>query len=431
MKRFEGNRESILNELRTQRQTQQTDNQQIEQQVRDIIQQVRTAGDSALKELTLAFDAVQLETLKVPDAALKKAITDLDDSLLSALKQAKENILSFHQKQLPNGFIDTSRKGVVRGQLVTPLDAVGVYVPGGTAAYPSSVLMNVLPAKLAGVGRIVMVTPPGKNGIPAAILAAAKLAGVDDVYQIGGAQAIAALAYGTETIPKVDKIVGPGNIYVATAKKQVYGVTAIDMIAGPSEIAVLADDSANPAFVAADLLSQAEHDVMARAMLITNNAELADEVATELDKQVASLPRKTIARQALADFGAIILADNEEDMFAIANAIAPEHLEIQMTEPMMRLNQIRHAGSIFLGDYTSEPVGDYLSGGNHVLPTDGTARFYSPLNTTDFIKYSQFTYYSQNALTDDCENIALIARAEGLEAHARAVEIRCQKEETE
>lgn len=424
MKWIKGTTSEILAVLKKEQKYTQEDNSQVEEQVRSIIQQVRLTGDQALKEYSSLFDQVELAVLNVSKENIDSAYERVEKEVITALEAAKENIISYHKKQKQYDFMDTEKTGVLRGQLVIPLHRVGVYVPGGTAAYPSSVLMNVLPAKIAGVTEIIMVTPPSKEGIPDVILAAAKIAGVDKVFQIGGAQAVAALAYGTETIPKVDKIVGPGNIYVATAKKQVFGTVGIDMIAGPSEIGILADDTANPVYVAADLLSQAEHDTLARAILVTNSMTLAEQVEKEIQQQLLTLPRKKIAEAAIDHYGQLIIVESIEAMFTVMNEIAPEHLEVQLADPISYLHKIKNAGSIFLGAYASEPVGDYFSGTNHVLPTSGTAKFYSPLGVYDFVKYSQVTYYTKDALADAKAAIALLARKEGLEGHARAVECR-------
>lgn len=397
-------------------------------QVKAIIQKVATDGDQALFDYTRQFDHVSIQNLRIPKETITTALAEVDEAFLEALKQAKANIESFHFKQQQTAFIDNEKPGVIRGQLIRPLEKVGVYVPGGTAAYPSSVLMNVLPAKIAGVKRIVMITPPGENGINPHVLAAAQIAGVDEIYQVGGAQGIAALAYGTESIPKVAKIVGPGNIYVATAKREVFGIVDIDMIAGPSEIVVLADDSANPAFIAADLLSQAEHDTLSRAILITTSEKIAKETQAEIYSQLASLPRKRIAAEAIRSEGKIILTDNLADMFEIMNEIAPEHLEVQLENPMNYLHQIKNAGSIFLGSYASEPLGDYFAGPNHVLPTSRTAKFFSPLGVEDFTKRSAFISYTKEALAKEKEAIILLANKEGLDAHARAIQIRFKEE---
>lgn len=414
----------ILAALKNEEQRTQETNQQIEEQVREIVQQVIQNGDQALRAYSKKFDHVELGHLSISKETMMLGYQRVEKEVIDALEAAKENIVSYHKKQKHYDFMDTEKSGVWRGQLVLPLARVGIYVPGGTAAYPSSVLMSVLPAKIAGVKEIVMVTPPSSAGIPDVILAAAKIAGVDKIFQVGGAQGIAALAYGTETVPKVDKIVGPGNIYVATAKKQVFGAVGIDMIAGPSEIAILADDTGNPVYIAADLLSQAEHDTLARAILVTNSVELGEKVEKEINRQLQTLPRKTIAEKAIKNHGQIIIAATVEEMFTIINEIAPEHLEIQLSDPISYLHEIKNAGSIFLGEYASEPVGDYFSGTNHVLPTSGTAKFYSPLGVYDFVKYSQVTYYTKEALAEAKDAIALLARKEGLEAHARAVECR-------
>ena len=427
MKWITGSKSTILSLLQEERRGAQQSNQKIETDVQEIIQEVNQTGDLAVKKYSQLFDGVELETVAVSQELIEASYHRVEEEVITALQQAKENIISYHEKQKQYDFMDTEKSGVIRGQLVLPLQRVGVYVPGGTAAYPSSVLMNVLPAKIAGVQEIIMVTPPTTEGIPDVILAAAKIAEVDKIYQVGGAQAIAALALGTETIPKVDKIVGPGNIYVATAKKQVFGQVGIDMIAGPSEIGILADDSANPSYVAADLLSQAEHDVLARAILVTNSMELGKKVEKEIERQLVTLPRKTIAEESIRNYGQIVITQNIQDMFAIMNEIAPEHLEVQLENPFNFLHEIKNAGSIFLGAYASEPVGDYLSGTNHVLPTSGTAKFYSPLGVYDFVKYSQVTYYTKEALAQTKDAIALLARKEGLEAHARAVECRFEE----
>src|SRR5574337_1076818 len=361
-----------------------------------IISNVRANGDSALGEYAQKFDGMIPELLEVSRETIARAFDEIDPAVLTALEHAKANIESYHKHQVEKGFVDTETDGVVRGQLILPIEKVGVYVPGGTAAYPSSVLMNVLPAKIAGVPEIYMVTPPQANFNPA-ILVAADLSGVTKIYQVGGAQAIAALAYGTQTIPKVDKITGPGNVFFATAKKQVFGQVGIDMIAGPSEIGVIADASAKASYVAADLLSQAEHDKLARAILVTNSVALADAVDLALSEQLENLPRK---------------------------AIAPEHLEIAMDNAIEYLPKVKHAGSIFLGHFTSEPIGDYYAGTNHVLPTSGTSRFYSALGVYDFVKRSQFTYYSQDAVAKASKDITTLAYSEGLEGHARAIEMR-------
>lgn len=393
--------------------------------VQDIIQSVKQQGDQALYDLTKRFDGVELDDLKVTVEELQLAEDRLGEEYIAIMKEAAENIKVFHEKQVRNSWIHTDRDGSMLGQKITPLDSVGVYVPGGTAAYPSSVLMNVIPAKVAGVERIVMVSPPGKDGkLSDAVLAAANIAGVSEIYKVGGAQAVAALAYGTETIEKVDKIVGPGNIYVALAKREVFGDVDIDMIAGPSEIAVLADDTAIAEEVAADMLSQAEHDPRACSILVTTSKRLAEAVSTCIWVQAEELPRKEVVKASLENYGRIVLADSLEEAVEAINRIAPEHLEIMTEDPVSLLGKIRHAGAIFLGRYSSEPIGDYFAGPNHVLPTNGTARFSSPLNVEDFQKKSSIIQYSKEAFEKNREKIAAFARLEGLEAHARAIEAR-------
>lgn len=404
--------------------TQQATHPEVEASVAAILADVQANGDTALRQYSEKFDGVTLTDLQVPQAKIDAAYNSSTPELLAALKLAQRNITSFHKKEMNYGFIDSERPGVVRGQKVTPLAAVGLYVPGGTAAYPSTIMMSAIPAKLAGVKKIVMVTPPQKEGINPAVLTAAKLVGIDAIYQVGGAQAVAALAYGTETIPQVDKIMGPGNIFVATAKKQVFGKVSIDMIAGPSEIGIIADDNAKPAQVAADLLSQAEHDKLARPMLVTPSLVLAQAVNVELEKQLATLPRQEIARASLDNEGFIAIVASLADAFTLMNAIAPEHLEVQVAEPMQYLAQIENAGSVFLGSTASEPLGDYVAGPNHILPTSGTARFFSPLGVYDFIKRTQFIQYTDAALQPEASAITTLARTEGLEAHARAIEAR-------
>lgn len=393
--------------------------------VKAIVENVKRDGDAALKMYTERFDGANLNSFAITMDEVDEAYADLDDEMISIIQEAAKNIRSYHEKQLRPSWLTTEENGTILGQKVTPLDSVGVYVPGGTAAYPSSVLMNVIPAKVAGVKRIVMVTPPGKNGrVPAGVLVAAHLAGVEEMYKVGGAQAIAALAYGTETIQAVDKITGPGNIYVALAKREVYGDVDIDMIAGPSEIAILADDTARANEVAADLLSQAEHDERACSVLVTTSEKLANEVAREVEKQLAELPRKEIAAKSIENYGAIYLARDLDEAVRTINELAPEHLEIITENGMELLGKIKHAGAIFIGRFSSEPVGDYFAGTNHVLPTNGTARFSSPLNVEDFQKKSSVIVYSEAALKENGEKIAKFARLEGLEAHARAVEER-------
>lgn len=393
--------------------------------VQSIMAEVRASGDQALRTFTKKFDQVALDDFLVTDDEISEAYKSVSSQLVDIIKEAADNIRNYHEKQLRPSWMTTEENGTMLGQKVTPLDSVGVYVPGGTAAYPSSVLMNVIPAKTAGVQRIVMVSPPGQDGkLPAGVLVAADIAGVKEIYKIGGAQAIAALAYGTETIKPVDKITGPGNIYVALAKREVFGDVAIDMIAGPSEIGILADDTARANEIAADLLSQAEHDPRACAVLVTTSRTLAEDVQNEVYKQLSQLPRKEIAAQAIENFGAIYVAADMDEAVSAINQLAPEHLEIVTENPMELLGKIKHAGAIFLGRYSSEPVGDYFAGPNHVLPTNGTARFSSPLSVEDFQKKSSIILYSEKAMVDNGSKIAEFARLEGLEAHARAVEAR-------
>lgn len=407
--------------------TQQTTDMEIERRVYDIIENVRANGDAALREYSEKFDGVKLDDFKVDQSIIDAAWDNLPEDLKHALLVAKKNITEFHRREIEQGFVDMDTPGITRGQKVTPLARVGLYVPGGTAAYPSTIMMTALPAKIAGVKEIIMVTPPQKDGINPAVLGAAKLAGVDAVYQVGGAQGVAALAYGTEQIPKVDKIVGPGNIYVATAKRQVFGQVDIDMIAGPSEIGVIADESANPVHLAADLLSQAEHDPRARAIMVTNSEKLAQLVSDEVERQLSELPRESIARPAIENNSYIAVMDSVEDMFTVMNEVAPEHLEIQLPDPMEYMSMVENAGSVFLGRYASEPLGDYVGGTNHVLPTSGTAKFSSPLGVYDFVKRISFTQFSRERLQEVAKDITTLARTEGLEAHARAIEVRFEK----
>ena len=423
--------EKSLNEMKkiVARYTEQTIDFEIEKTVSEIIQNVAQNGDQAVRDYERKFDSVNLADFSIPAFQLDQALDSIDEDLRAALELAKQNITSFHKQEIENSFVDVSTPGIMRGEKITPLASVGLYVPGGTAAYPSTILMCGIPAKLAGVKRVVMVTPPQPAGINPAVLAAAKLAGVDEVYQVGGAQAIAALAYGTETIPAVDKIMGPGNIFVATAKKQVFGKVAIDMVAGPSEIGILADDSANAKEIAADLLSQAEHDKRARAMLITNSKSLAEAVSKEIERQLSTLPRQEIARTSIEDRGFIAVMENTAEMFELMNDVAPEHLEVQLENPTQYLGLIKNAGSVFLGRYASEPLGDYVAGPNHVLPTGGTARFASPLGVYDFVKRTQFIQFDRQNLKADLQAITKLARTEGLEAHARAIEARFDKED--
>ena len=407
--------------------TQQTTDMEIERRVYDIIENVRANGDAALREYSEKFDGVKLDDFKVDQSIIDAAWDNLPEDLKHALLVAKKNITEFHSREIEQGFVDMDTPGITRGQKVTPLASVGLYVPGGTAAYPSTIMMTALPAKIAGVKEIIMVTPPQKDGINPAVLGAAKLAGVDAVYQVGGAQGVAALAYGTEQIPKVDKIVGPGNIYVATAKRQVFGQVDIDMIAGPSEIGVIADESANPVHLAADLLSQAEHDPRARAIMVTNSEKLAQLVSDEVERQLSQLPRESIARPAIENNSYIAVMGSVEDMFTVMNEVAPEHLEIQLPDPMEYMSMVENAGSVFLGKYASEPLGDYVGGTNHVLPTSGTAKFSSPLGVYDFVKRISFTQFSRERLQEVAKDITTLARTEGLEAHARAIEVRFEK----
>ena len=407
--------------------TQQTTDMEIERRVYDIIENVRANGDAALREYSEKFDGVKLDDFKVDQSIIDAAWDNLPEDLKHALLVAKKNITEFHSREIEQGFVDMDTPGITRGQKVTPLARVGLYVPGGTAAYPSTIMMTALPAKIAGVKEIIMVTPPQKDGINPAVLGAAKLAGVDAVYQVGGAQGVAALAYGTEQIPKVDKIVGPGNIYVATAKRQVFGQVDIDMIAGPSEIGVIADESANPVHLAADLLSQAEHDPRARAIMVTNSEKLAQLVSDEVERQLSQLPRESIARPAIENNNYIAVMDSVEDMFTVMNEVAPEHLEIQLPDPMEYMSMVENAGSVFLGRYASEPLGDYVGGTNHVLPTSGTAKFSSPLGVYDFVKRISFTQFSRERLQEVAKDITTLARTEGLEAHARAIDVRFEK----
>ena len=407
--------------------TQQTTDMEIERRVYDIIENVRANGDAALREYSEKFDGVKLDDFKVNQSIIDAAWDNLPEDLKHALLVAKKNITEFHSREIEQGFVDMDTPGITRGQKVTPLARVGLYVPGGTAAYPSTIMMTALPAKIAGVKEIIMVTPPQKDGINPAVLGAAKLAGVDAVYQVGGAQGVAALAYGTEQIPKVDKIVGPGNIYVATAKRQVFGQVDIDMIAGPSEIGVIADESANPVHLAADLLSQAEHDPRARAIMVTNSEKLANLVSDEVERQLSQLPRESIARPAIENNSYIAVMDSVEEMFTVMNEVAPEHLEIQLPDPMEYMSMVENAGSVFLGRYASEPLGDYVGGTNHVLPTSGTAKFSSPLGVYDFVKRISFTQFSRERLQEVAKDITTLARTEGLEAHARAIEVRFEK----
>ena len=396
--------------------------------VRNIIDNVKANGDKALYEYCEKFDKAKLSSLEVSKEEIDEAFSTVEPQFIEILKQAAENIRAFHKQQVRQSFI-LNGDGYVTGQKITPIEKVGLYVPGGTAAYPSTVLMDSIPAKIAGCEEICITTPPSADGkVNPAILAAAKIAGVDRIFKIGGAQAVAALAYGTETVPKVDKIVGPGNAFVAEAKRQVFGLVSIDMIAGPSEILVIADGKSNPKFVAADLLSQAEHDKMASAVLVTDSEELAEKVSAELERQIPLLPRAEIARVSIDNNGKIIVADNLFDVIDVANEIAPEHLELSVDNPFDYLDKIKNAGSIFMGRYCPEALGDYFAGPNHTLPTSGTARFSSPLSVDDFVKKSQYTYYTEDALKKSAESVAFFAEKEGLSAHARSVTVRFEDE---
>ncbi|MBQ3969247.1 MAG: histidinol dehydrogenase [Clostridia bacterium] len=400
----------------------------VEDIVADVIANVRKNGDKALKEYTKKFDKADLGSLEVTDEEIENAFAEVDDKFIEIIKKAKENIYNFHKHQVRNSFVISENDGIVLGQKVLPLRRVGLYVPGGTASYPSSVLMNCIPAKIAGVEEIVMTTPPRSDGtVNPVILAAAKIAGVGRIYKVGGSQAIAALAYGTESIEAVDKIVGPGNAFVAEAKKQVYGLVDIDMIAGPSEILIIADGTCDPEFVAADLLSQAEHDKLASAVLITDSKELAGTVSEQLEVQLSVLPREEIARASIDNNGKIIITQSIAKAVEIANMIAPEHLEICVDNPFDYLDKVKNAGSVFLGKNCPEALGDYFAGPNHTLPTNGTARFSSPLSVDDFVKKTAFTYYTLDALSKVSEDIAYFAEKEGLSAHARSAVVRTRK----
>lgn len=400
---------------------------QYENTVNAIIENVRNNGDKALFEYTKEFDKCEItaDTIKVTRAEIDAAYAELDDRFIEVMKKSAENIRFFHEKQKRNSWIDTKEDGSILGQRILPIEVSGVYVPGGTAAYPSSVLMNVVPAKVAGVERIIMCTPPSKDGkVNPATLVAADIAGVGEIYKVGGAQAIAAMAFGTESVPKADKITGPGNIFVALAKKACFGHVSIDSIAGPSEILVLADETANPRYVAADLLSQAEHDVLASAILITTSRDLARAVSKEIDGFLETLSRADIIRQSLENYGYIFVAENMEDAIDATNAVASEHLEIITKNPFETMTKVKNAGAIFLGEYSSEPLGDYFAGPNHILPTNGTARFFSPLNVDDFVKKTSIISYSRDALSKVHEDIELFAKKEGLTAHANSIAVR-------
>ena len=390
--------------------------------VKNILDDVKLRGDQALYDYNKKFDNVSLSSLQVTEKEIEDAFNRLDNELLDVIRYSHENIVRYHTKQKRNDFLDKDTDGVILGQIINPIEKVGIYVPGGTAAYPSTVLMNAVPAKVAGVEEIVMVTPPNEDGtISDVILAAAKIAGVTKIFKIGGAQAVAALSYGTETIPAVYKIVGPGNIFVAMAKKMVFGEVAIDMVAGPSEVLIISDDSSDPVHIAADLLSQAEHDKLAACILVTTSEELAKSVAIEIESQLAELPRQEIARESINNNGKIIIAKSIEEAILISNEIAPEHLELAVMDPFALLSKIKNAGSIFLGHNTPEPLGDYLAGPNHTIPTSGTAKFASPLSVDDFIKKSSVIYYSKEALEKVKDKVILFAESEGLTAHANSV----------
>lgn len=405
-----------------------TERTNIEKTVADIIENVRKNGDKALKEYALKFDGCKIENLAVTDEEIEKAYNETDGDFISVLEEAAENIRQFHSMQKRDGFTLKKENGIILGQKIIPIEKVGLYVPGGTASYPSSVLMNAIPAVIAGVSEIIMVTPPDKNGnIRSDILAAAKVAGVNKIIKSGGAQSIAALAFGTESVPKVDKIVGPGNIFVATAKRQVFGKVNIDMIAGPSEILVVAEPSANPKYVAADLLSQAEHDKLAAAVLITTDEDFAKAVSDEVDRQVRLLPRYEIASYSIANYGKAFIVDSLDEAVKLANEVAPEHLELAVDNPFELLDRVKNAGSIFLGKNVPEALGDYFAGPNHTLPTGKTARFSSPLSVDDYIKKSQFIYYPENELEKAKDSISLFAEREGLSGHARSVTVRFEE----
>lgn len=393
--------------------------------VTQIIEEVKEGGDEAVKAFTVKFDGKAPERLEISKQEIEDAVNLCEPGFVESLKKAAANIRDFHERQLQQSWLTPKENGVILGQRIRGLEKVGLYVPGGTAAYPSSVLMNAIPAKIAGVKELIMVTPPGKDGKPNKdILAAACIAGVDRVFLVGGAQAVAALAYGTDTIPKVDKIVGPGNIYVATAKRLLYGTVDIDMVAGPSEILIAADETANPKFLAADLMSQAEHDVLASAILLTTSEKVAQETVKELEIQCEQMSRKDIIKQSLADFGAIIICDNMDTVVEFANELAPEHLEVCAQNPLEYIGKLDNAGSVFLGNYSPEPLGDYFAGPNHVLPTGATARFFSPLSVDSFIKKSSFIYYTEDALRGAKDDIIKLAETEGLTAHANSIKVR-------
>ncbi|NLJ31818.1 MAG: histidinol dehydrogenase [Clostridiales bacterium] len=411
--------------IRQLKQRSESANRQVEASVAEIIETVRARGDDAVREYTLRFDGGAPESMEIGREEMERLAAQCDPEFVGALRRAARNIRDFHERQKQQSWLTTQENGVIMGQRVRGLARVGIYVPGGTAAYPSSVLMNAIPAKIAGVKEIVMVTPPAKGGKPNPdIMAAALAAGVDRVFLVGGAQAVAALAFGTESIPKVDKIVGPGNIYVATAKKLLYGTVDIDMIAGPSEILVIADETAKPKFLAADLMSQAEHDVLASAILLTTSEKIAEETVAQIYEQLENLSRKEIIEKSLDRFGAVLVCDSMREAVEFANELAPEHLEVCAANPMEYIGKIDNAGSVFLGNYSPEPLGDYFAGPNHVLPTSGTARFFSPLSVDSFIKKSSFIYYTEDALKQSAGDIVALAKTEGLTAHANSIKVR-------
>lgn len=411
--------------IRQLKQRSESANRQVEASVAEIIETVRARGDDAVREYTLRFDGGAPESMEIGREEMERLAAQCDPEFVGALRRAARNIRDFHERQKQQSWLTTQENGVIMGQRVRGLARVGIYVPGGTAAYPSSVLMNAIPAKIAGVKEIVMVTPPAKGGKPNPdIMAAALAAGVDRVFLVGGAQAVAALAFGTESIPKVDKIVGPGNIYVATAKKLLYGTVDIDMIAGPSEILVIADETAKPKFLAADLMSQAEHDVLASAILLTTSEKIAEETVAQIYEQLENLSRKEIIEKSLDRFGAVLVCDSMREAVEFANELAPEHLEVCAANPMEYIGKIDNAGSVFLGNYSPEPLGDYFAGPNHVLPTSGTARFFSPLSVDSFIKKSSFIYYTEDALKQSAGDIVALAETEGLTAHANSIKVR-------
>lgn len=418
----DSNKNEIINKLR---ERSEDINIEVEEIVKNIVSEVKRDKDKALLKFTEKFDGKVPDSLEISKKEIEEAYKSCDKDFITALENAAVNIREFHERQKQQSFITTQDNGVIMGQRIRGLKRVGIYVPGGTAAYPSSVLMNAIPAKIAGVEEIIMVTPPMKDGKPNKnILASAKVAGVDRIFLVGGAQAVAGLAFGTESLPKVDKIVGPGNIFVATAKKQLYGVVDIDMIAGPSEILIIADDSANPVYLAADFLSQAEHDKLASSIFISTSENIAKKTIDEIYKQLKQLPREEIARASVEDFGAVIVCDSIENAVDFANELAPEHLEVCLENPFEYIGKLDNAGSVFLGNYSPEPLGDYFAGPNHVLPTSGTARFFSPLSVDSFIKKSSYIYYTKEALSKASEDIINLAQTEGLDAHANSIKVR-------